>query len=177
MKEKLAQGGFEEIKEIEKWTLQPGKAYFYTRNKTTIIAFTLGNKVQEGVDLFKIIGCHTDSPVLKLAPVSKVENKFGFQQMNIQTYGGGLWRTWFDRDLGLAGRVIVKGEDGKMTSMLWDSKGAVMSIPSICIHLNRDPEFNPDKEKHLKPVMATHMIDQLMGQSLKDENNEDTYNV
>ena len=57
--------------------------------------------------MFKIVGCHTDSPVLKLAPNAKIDNKFGFQQMNMQCYGGGLWRTWFDRDLGLAGRVIV----------------------------------------------------------------------
>lgn len=61
----------------------------------------------DGPSVFKIVGCHTDSPVIKLAPHNKVENKFGYQQMNIQKYGGGIWRTWFDRDLGLAGKVIV----------------------------------------------------------------------
>lgn len=58
--------------------------------------------------------------------------------MNIQKYGGGLWRTWFDRDLGLAGKVIVQNkETKKITSYLWDSKQAVVNIPSLCIHLDR----------------------------------------
>ena len=57
-----------------------------------------------------MIGCHTDSPVLKIAPVSKVD-KLGYRQINVMTYGGGLWRTWFDRDLTLAGKVIIN-EDG-----------------------------------------------------------------
>lgn len=95
----------------DKWNLTPGKSYFFTRNQATIVAFSLGNKCNEGVDLFKIVGCHTDSPCLKLAPVSKVDNKAGFQQLNMQTYGGGIWRTWFDRDLGLAGKVVYKDKE------------------------------------------------------------------
>jgi aspartyl aminopeptidase len=137
----------------------PGNSYYFTRNKSTIVAFTLGQKVNEGVENFKIVGCHTDSPVLKLAPHSKQENKCGFQQMNIQCYGGGLWRTWFDRDLGLAGKVIIQDDDKKLTSMLWDSKQAVMNVPSLCIHLDREDSFKPNKESHLKPILASACID------------------
>ena len=79
--------------------------------------------------------------------------------MNIQPYGGGLWRTWFDSDLGLAGKIIIMDEAGKLTSRLWDSKAAVMNVPSLCIHLDRAAEFNPNKESHLKPILATSVID------------------
>ena len=53
-----------------------------------------------------------------------------------------------------------------------------MNIPSLCIHLAREPEFNPNKETHLKPILATHVIDQLMGEAIKPfEDKEDIYQV
>ena len=47
------------------------------------------------------------SPCLKLKPVSK-SVKSGYLTVNVETYGGGLWHTWFDRDLSVAGRVLVQ---------------------------------------------------------------------
>jgi len=98
--------------------------------------------------------------------------------LHIQPYGGGLWRTWFDRDLGLAGKIIIQEESGKLTSKLWDSKSAIMNIPSLCIHLDRGQTFEYNKETHLKPILATNVIDQLMGQGIKAfEDRDDVYNV
>ena len=44
---------------------------------------------------------------LQLKPITKVL-KHGFLQVAVQLYGGGLWHTWLDRDLKLAGRVLLK---------------------------------------------------------------------
>jgi len=84
------------------------------------------------------------------------------------TYGGGLWRTWFDRDLSLAGKIIVKSEDGKrLESRYWDAKRALMKVPSLAIHLDRSDEFKPNKETHLKPVLAMNIVDSLFGDGVK----------
>lgn len=64
---------------------------------------------------FVITGAHTDSPCLRLRPNSKFESNkaAGHTQLGVSTYGGGLWHTWFDRPLGLAGKVVVENVQTK----------------------------------------------------------------
>ena len=156
---------FIEIKETGEWNLEPAKGYYFTRNGSTICAFLTGAKCGENpVSSFKIVGCHTDSPVLKIAPRSKLE-KFGCHQINVMTYGGGLWRTWFDRDLSLAGKVIVK-EGDKLVSKYWNAGRPLMKVPSLAIHLDRSDEFKPNKETHLKPILTTNIVNNLFGSDI-----------
>lgn len=107
---------------------------------------------------YKIIGCHTDSPVLKLAPWSKKEAT-GYTQLNIQLYGGGLWRTWLDRDLTIAGKVIIKNGN-KLESRYWNAVKPVVKIPNLCIHLRREEE-PLQKESELKPIIGMTVVENL----------------
>jgi aspartyl aminopeptidase len=74
-------------------------------------------------------------------------------------YGGGLWHTWFDRDLTLAGKIIIKDGD-TLQSRYWRAKDPLMKIPNLAIHLtDRSGTFEPNKETHTRPVIATSIID------------------
>ena len=148
--------GFQELKERDDWDIKAGKGYYLTRNNSTIVAF----KVNDG-NMFKIIGCHTDSPVLKVAPFSALKDRHGFNQLNVQTYGGGLWHTWFDRDLSLAGKVIV-AQGNKLVSKYWHAKNnkPLLKIANLAIHLtDKSGTFEPNKENHLKPILSSAIID------------------
>ena len=57
------------------------------------------------------------SPCLKLKPISNGV-KSGFVMVNVEPYGGGLWHTWFDRDLSVAGRVLVRKGDQLMQRLV-----------------------------------------------------------
>lgn len=94
-----------------------------------------------------------------MAPKDKIEQS-GFVQTNIQLYGGGIWYSWFDRPLVLGGRVFVEHE-GKLSSCLYRTKEAIAVISSMCIHLKDSNPLDIDKEKDLKPILATELMSRI----------------
>ena len=87
-----------------------------------------------------MLGAHTDSPNLKLKPRGKLGTRSGCLQLDVQCYGGGLWHTWFDRDLSIAGRVFLRQIDGSVVQRLVKVAQPVLRVPNLCIHLQTAEE-------------------------------------
>ena len=170
MVQRLEEAGFQRLEETANWQLSPGQRYYVTRNDSSLIAFQL--PAGPLADL-RMIGAHTDSPGLRLKP-NATQYAAGWLQLGVQVYGGALLAPWFDRDLGLAGRVHIRHADGQLESVLLNVDQPVAMIPSLAIHLDRDVNagrsINPQTQ--MAPVLLqsnTHKLQDLLGRWLEAE--------
>ncbi len=150
----LEDAGFSLLDEREPWLLVRGGRYYVTRNDSSLIAFALGESPVATHGL-RMIGAHTDSPCLRIKPQPEISSQ-GYWQLGVEVYGGALLNPWFDRDLGLAGRLTLRLPDGRIGSRLMDMREPVALIPSLAIHLDREAneKRSINKQLHLPAIVA-----------------------
>jgi aspartyl aminopeptidase len=151
--QRLEAAGFELLDERQPWNCAAGGRYYVTRNDSSLIAFTLGQRPPLDGGL-RLVGAHTDSPCLRVKPQPELQRQ-GFLQLGVEVYGGALLAPWFDRDLSLAGRVTFR-RDGKVESQLIDFREPIAVIPNLAIHLNREANqgWPINAQNELPPILA-----------------------
>ena len=130
---RLTDAGFSPLFEGEDWKLEAGNGYYVTRNRSSILAFSVPKGELRG---FMIAASHTDSPTFRVKHEPTTLLAGGLLRLNVEGYGGMLYSTWFDRPLSVAGRLTVK-ENGAIRTKLVSVDRDLLVIPSVAIHLNR----------------------------------------
>jgi len=146
----------DELLKNSKSIIKAGGKYIVHRNHSAVLAFSVPEGFSPSDGAFVIAAGHSDSPCLRVRPKSD-QTSMGLLQLGCETYGGGLWHTWFDRELSLAGRVLVRGDSG-IEEKLVNIERPIVMIPNLAIHLQTAEErasFVVDKEEHLRPILAT----------------------
>ena len=152
---RLRDVGFRYLPENAAWSMEPGGCYFTTRNASSVIAWRIGDNMPEDGYHFQIAASHSDSPAFKVKDAAELSAPGNALRLNVEAYGGMIDYTWFDRPLGLAGRVMVR-DGSRIESRLLFVDRPVALIPSVAIHMNREVNkgFAPDRQVDACPLFS-----------------------
>jgi aspartyl aminopeptidase len=152
---RLEAHGFHAIDEREPWDKLAAGSYLVTSSGTNLFAFVLP-EARDHRREFHIVGAHTDSPNLRLKPGAEYTTE-GYAQVGVEVYGGALLNSWLDRDLGVAGRVLVRDDRGAIEGHLVCIDRPLLRVPQLAIHLDRevnDKGLVLNRQDHLAPVLG-----------------------
>lgn len=145
---RLDAAGFTALDELQPWDGGAGK--FYVIRDGALIAWVTPENAGPTTG-FNILGAHTDSPSFKLKP-KPTTGKFGWLQAGVEVYGGPLLNSWLDRELQLAGRLVMRDGTQHLTAT-----GPLLRFPQLAIHLDRgvnDNGLQLSKQQHMNPIFG-----------------------
>ena len=168
----LSDAGFQPLDEVQAWRLSAGS--YYVVRGGSLVAWSLPEGAGPATG-FRIAGAHTDSPNLRVKPRPDT-GKAGYRQLAVEIYGGVLLNSWLDRDLGLSGRVFLRGED-QPGGRLFLIDRPILRIPQLAIHLHREISsegLRLNAQDHMQPILGLKRADErgfrrLLGEALDVE--------
>ena len=142
---RLAAAGFIRLDELDPW--DGGAGSFFIIRDGALIAWVVPESAGPTTG-FNIVGAHTDSPSFKLKP-KPTTGAHGWLQAGVEVYGGPLLNSWLDRELQLAGRLVMLDGTEHLTAT-----GPMLRFPQLAIHLDRavNDGLTLDKQRHMNPV-------------------------
>lgn len=148
---RLQAAGYIRLEEGCRWQLNAGGRYYVVRGGASMIAFAIGQQAEAG---YRIIGAHTDSPGLRLKPKASIASD-GLMRLAVEVYGGPILASFSDRDLSLAGRVVLRNQQTRLVRF----EHPLLRLPNLAIHMNR--EVNEQGLKFNKQTELPLMLGQL----------------
>ncbi len=149
----LNEHGFEELDEKQPWSELASAGYVIRDG--AILAWRAPSGKPSDTCGARIIGAHTDSPSFKLKPNPSMAS-LSWLLAGVEVYGGPLLNSWFDRELGLAGRLTTLSGETKLIRT-----PPMLRISQLAPHLDRsqNTELKIDQQLHLQPVYSANYED------------------
>lgn len=143
---RLTAAGFVQLAEEDAWRLEPGGRYLVVRDGA-VLAWILPQAVRATTG-FHVLGAHSDSPGFRLKPEPST-GRHGWLQAAVEIYGGPLLNSWLDRELRLAGRIVMADGAAHLVAT-----PPLLRLPQLAIHLDRTANegFALDKQTQTQPV-------------------------
>lgn len=161
---RLVAAGFTPLSEDERWPEQPDGRYLVVRDGA-VLAWVVPSSAT-ALTPVRVFGAHSDSPAFKLKP-RPTTGRLGWLQAGVEVYGGPLLNSWLDRELRLAGRLVL--DDG--TAVL-AATGPLLRLPQLAIHLDREANDHLalDKQTQTQPVWGLGSADSadLLGELARE---------
>ena len=127
----LEAAGYRRLSEGDKWALEKGGKYYFTRGGSAVMAFKVPEEDPQG---FLMTASHCDRPTFKVKEAPELTG--AYTRLAVERYGGMIMSTWLDRPLSIAGRALVETETG-IESRLVSIDRDILMIPSVAIHMDR----------------------------------------
>jgi aspartyl aminopeptidase len=146
---RLERAGFSRLAESDSWADGAATGPRYAVRGGALVAWYLPADAQAARP-FRILGSHTDSPNLRVKPRPDI-GALGWRQVAVEVYGGLLYNSLLDRDLGLAGRLVLR--DG--SEHLVNIDRPLLRVPQLAVHLDRGVNAEGVKlnaQHHLMPI-------------------------
>ncbi|KAI9844857.1 MAG: hypothetical protein M1838_001999 [Thelocarpon superellum] len=163
--QRLAAHGFTKLSERDSWAKQvrKGGRYFVERNGSCLIAFAVGKDYKPGNGAAIVAG-HVDALTARLKPIPTLATKAGYAQLGVAPYAGALNSTWWDRDLGVGGRVLVQdAATGKIVTKLVKLDWPIARIPTLAPHFGTAARGPFNLETQMVPIIGLDHVDARQG--------------
>ena len=158
----LEKQGFVDCDYKNAFSMALGGKYVIQPYPTMFVAITIGENFTEETDdlngepIIKLAMAHTDFPCFKLKSKPEYVTK-GYFMANVEPYGGMIKSTWFDRPLGLAGKIVLSGESVYQPKVVtFDSRRPLFVMPSLAPHLDKDANkgHEYDMQTEMQPILG-----------------------
>ena len=143
--------------------------YYVNLYGTNAVAMRIGKNITKKPAV-RIAMAHSDYPCFQIKPNPDISKTHALG-LNVEIYGGMNQKSWIDRPLGVAGTILLKGENVfSPKTIIYQSNRSICIIPSLAIHMDR--ELNKkgalDVAKELVPIASLSEESDLLKTIAKD---------